>query len=259
METTGDESLNDVTGNENNASEPQEVDEELISIVQQRPALYDPRIPLQERTKLKKKDLWQEVSNCLGEVSPVGAEKRWQYLRDCYTKARRNFKKIQSTEKRSGAAGTSINERNKPSFRYYDAMSFLNDTLEYEETCTSLRFPNRKDTAQVTNNLPVQIHLYIAMNNSNDLENRPPLTSPGISELSVATSSSRKRQHSNNIDEVDRAFLQTLSTNIQPNPIDGFILAEGMRRLPYRERSQLALEFLIILREMEEKLGLLNN
>ncbi|TGZ57696.1 histone H3 [Temnothorax longispinosus] len=204
METTGDESLNDVTGNENNASEPQEVDEELISIVQQRPALYDPRIPLQERTKLKKKDLWQEVSNCLGEVSPVGAEKRWQYLRDCYTKARRNFKKIQSTEKRSGAA---------------------------------------------------------AMNDSNDLENRPPLTSPGISELSVATSSSRKRQHSNNIDEVDRAFLQTLSTNIQPNPIDGFILrlAEGMRRLPYRERSQLALEFLIILREMEEKLGLLNN
>ncbi|XP_024875072.1 uncharacterized protein LOC112456629 isoform X1 [Temnothorax curvispinosus] len=66
METTGDESLNDVTENENNASEPQEVDEELISIVQQRPALYDPRLPLQERTKLKKKDLWQEVSNCLG-------------------------------------------------------------------------------------------------------------------------------------------------------------------------------------------------
>jgi len=55
METSACE--NDVTEDENNASEAQEVDEELISIIQQRPALYDHRVPLQERTKLKKKDL----------------------------------------------------------------------------------------------------------------------------------------------------------------------------------------------------------
>jgi len=55
IETSVYESPKDVT-----------VDEELISIVQQRPALYDHRIPPQERTKLKKNDLWQEVSNCLG-------------------------------------------------------------------------------------------------------------------------------------------------------------------------------------------------
>lgn len=64
---------------------------------------------------------------------PVETEKRWQYLRDCYTKTRRKFKKIQSTEKRSGAAGTPIHEKNKSSFCFYDAMSFLNDTLEYKE------------------------------------------------------------------------------------------------------------------------------
>ncbi|XP_071637717.1 uncharacterized protein [Temnothorax longispinosus] len=146
-------------------------------------------------------------------------------------------------------------------------MSFLNDTLEYKETCSSLRFPNRKDTAQVTNNLfaPLPSFSNSPMNNSNDCtdsENRPPSTpSPSISELFVATSALRKRQHSSNIDEVDRAFLQTLNTNVQPNPIDGFMLrlAEGMRRLPYRERSQLELEFLIKLRETEERLGLLNN
>jgi len=51
---------------ENNASEIQGIDEELISIVQQRSTLYDHRISIQERTKLKKKDLWQKVSNCLG-------------------------------------------------------------------------------------------------------------------------------------------------------------------------------------------------
>lgn len=65
-------------------------------------------------------------------MSSTYVEKRWQYLKDCYTKAGRNFKKIQSTKKRSGAADTFINERNKPFF-FYNAMSFLNDTLQYNK------------------------------------------------------------------------------------------------------------------------------
>lgn len=83
---------------------------------------------------------------------PVEAEKRWRYLRECYTKARRNFKKIQNTETRSGAASTPIHEKNKPFFRFYDAMSFLNDMLEYKKTCSSLRFPKaREEPARVLN------------------------------------------------------------------------------------------------------------
>jgi len=66
IETSVYENLKDVIVDENNTSEVQGIDEELISVVQQRPILYDHRIPTQERTKLKKKDLWQEVSNCLG-------------------------------------------------------------------------------------------------------------------------------------------------------------------------------------------------
>lgn len=67
-----------------------------------------------------------------------------------------------------------------------------------------------------------------------------------------------ERRHSNNINDLDRAFL---NMNIQPSPIDGFMLrlAEGMRRLPYKERSKLGLEFLMKLREAEERLGLLND
>jgi len=71
-----------------------------------------------------------------------------------------------------------------------------------------------------------------------------------------------ERRHLNNTDELDRALLETLNTNIQSNPIDGFMLrlAEGMRRLPYMERSKLELEFLTKLRETEERLErLLNN
>lgn len=52
-----------------------------------------------------------------------------------------------------------------------------------------------------------------------------------------------------------------MASNVQPSPIDGFMLrlAEGMRRLPYRERSKLKLKFLMKLRETEERLGLLDN
>jgi len=43
-----------------------------------------------------------------------------------------------------------------------------------------------------------------------------------------------KRRHLNNTDELDKALLETLNTNIQSNPIDGFMLrlAKEMRRLP---------------------------
>ncbi|KYN22026.1 PREDICTED: uncharacterized protein LOC108759439 [Trachymyrmex cornetzi] len=143
-------------------------------------------------------------------------------------------------------------------------MSFLNDTLEYKETCTSIRIPNRKETDQVTNNFPISSpspsDLFCNDNNL-DLENRSPLTPSPVSEFSAAPSSSRKRRHLNNINDLDRAFLSALNTNIQPSPIDGFMLrlAEGMRRLPYKERSKLELEFLMKLHETEERLGLLNN
>lgn len=64
--STACQNKQDLTENENiNVSKAQKIDEELISLVQQRPALYDYRIPTQERTKFKKNDLWQEVSNCL--------------------------------------------------------------------------------------------------------------------------------------------------------------------------------------------------
>ncbi|KYQ46191.1 hypothetical protein ALC60_14813 [Trachymyrmex zeteki] len=63
-----------------------------------------------------------------GLYTPIDAEKCWNYLKDCYRKARNLFKKQQDVTQRSGAAKTEII---KPSFRYYNVMMFLNDTLEY--------------------------------------------------------------------------------------------------------------------------------
>jgi len=41
------------------------LDEDLISAVQKRRALYDYRIPLKERGRLKKDDLWKDVNQYL--------------------------------------------------------------------------------------------------------------------------------------------------------------------------------------------------
>lgn len=50
-------------------------------------------------------------------------------------------------------------------------------------------------------------------------------------------------------------LLNILKSPTQPDPVDCFMvrLAEGMRKLPYRIRSKLELEFLNRLHEVEEK------
>ncbi|XP_039306454.1 uncharacterized protein LOC120358040 isoform X2 [Solenopsis invicta] len=53
------------------------IDEDLIATVKERPALYDYRIPVKERGRKQKDHLWQEVSNCLkGFYSAAEAEKK---------------------------------------------------------------------------------------------------------------------------------------------------------------------------------------
>ncbi|XP_039311441.1 uncharacterized protein LOC105206094 isoform X2 [Solenopsis invicta] len=50
------------------------IDEDLIATVKERPALYDYRIPVKERGRKQKDHLWQEVSNYLKEKKKVNAE-----------------------------------------------------------------------------------------------------------------------------------------------------------------------------------------
>ncbi|KAM0737119.1 hypothetical protein ACS0PU_000212 [Formica fusca] len=72
---------------EHTAQDTEKLDEDLISAVKERPALYDFRIPVKERGRKRKDCLWQEVSVCLkGLYTSTEAEKRWTYLKDCYRK-----------------------------------------------------------------------------------------------------------------------------------------------------------------------------
>ncbi|CAL1681217.1 unnamed protein product [Lasius platythorax] len=70
----------------------------------------------------------------------------------------------------------------------------------------------------------------------------------------------KRKRNSGNYDECDQILLDILKKPSEPNPIDCFMvrLAEGMRRLPYKVRSKLELEFLTRLNEVEEQLELDN-
>jgi len=63
----------------------------------------------------------------------------------------------------------------------------------------------------------------------------------------------RKRSTSLSNNE-DTTLLKILAENKEPSPIDGFVLrlAEGLRRLTYKQRSMLEIEFLKRLYEIEE-------
>lgn len=43
-----------------------DADETLINLVFERPALWNYKLPIQDRTKLKKDALWLEISNRMG-------------------------------------------------------------------------------------------------------------------------------------------------------------------------------------------------
>ncbi|XP_048515467.1 uncharacterized protein LOC105691584 [Athalia rosae] len=109
-------------------------DEVLIEAIPKRPALYNAQLPVKQRTKLKINALWLEISNTLGGMTAEDAKKRWQYMRECYMKE----KKKQHTYTPSGsAAGNS----KRTSFRHYDLMKFLGDSLPNTQTISNIAVP----------------------------------------------------------------------------------------------------------------------
>lgn len=107
--------------------------ESIIIAVQSRPGLYDHRIPVKERTHLKKQSLWNEVLNIVGGKDVENVQKRWKQLRDCYIKSKRKMKEYLP----SGSAARSRKNR-KSTFRLYEQMKFLDDVLDKSVTVNSL-------------------------------------------------------------------------------------------------------------------------
>lgn len=56
---------------------------------------------------------------------------------------------------------------------------------------------------------------------------------------------------------LDEAFITALNEPVQSDPIHGYVLslADGLRRLPYKERAKLQIEFLSRVMEVQTRLG----
>ncbi|XP_024890297.1 uncharacterized protein LOC112466440 [Temnothorax curvispinosus] len=235
----------------------QEIDEELIKTVQKHPPLYDYRIPLKERGQ-QKADLWRKISEDLkGIYTPTEAEKRWIYLKDRYRKSFNNYKKILKESQKSGAAGIPKNQPFKPSFKHHHLMSFLNDIFEHRSSISSIRMgkkpqPSTSNAVENENSLDEAIFVNTIDEESNEIP------SPTVSCSNTSTLPKKKKRSSGNSDEFDETLIEMLKKPSEPDPVNCFAmrLAEGMRRLPYKERSKLELEFLTKLMEVEERLGL---
>ncbi|XP_025270802.1 uncharacterized protein LOC105257598 isoform X3 [Camponotus floridanus] len=244
-------------GIEVNCSNSQDTDEMLIACVSQKPALYHHRLPVSERTNLKKNALWQEVCNMMGDIMDVtAAKKRWKYLKDCYAKDRKKSNEYIPS-------GSAAPKARKNTFRFYEAMSFLNDCMETRQTVSTL-----PRNSSVSNNPSVSISQALTLRASsiastfNMSENGNTASSSENAEecatLSSNSYSSKKKKSKRDSNSLDEVFLTTLMAEpaAQNDPISNYALslADGLRRLPYNERAKLQIEFLSRVMEVQNRL-----
>ncbi|XP_011881946.1 PREDICTED: uncharacterized protein LOC105569816 [Vollenhovia emeryi] len=138
-----------------------------------------------------------------------------------------------------------------PSFRHYNLMIFLNDTLEHRQTVTSLKLtPDDQQASTSTANIDDLYDVRSSVNNDT-LESRSLSPSSDSTPISVT---SKKRKKSICLDKYEEALVEALKKTKEPSPIDGFVLrlAEGLQRLSYKQRLKLEIEILTKLYEIEE-------
>ncbi|XP_067212780.1 uncharacterized protein [Linepithema humile] len=227
------------------------IDELLIETVEQKRPLWDHSQGYKNRTKLKTDALWTEVSNIMGGVkSPVECKKRWGYLRDNYTKAR----KLMKSYVRSGSSAED-GRPVKSSFRFYDRMQFLESVIQSGPTVSSLPMTLRENSDPSNVSVDGNIETFTrpqSEEKSNDSNSRP-----GSSADSSVSCNSRvsKRLRSEEITQIEAELMSYLKES-QPihDPVHSFcdMLGDILRRLPYNKRRDLQMEFLTRAIEVEK-------
>lgn len=105
------------------------MEELLISCVQARPPLWDSRLPIKDRSKTIRGNLWTEIFQEFGGNPNFSLEflmKKWRNLRDTYVRLKGEYTP-------SGSAAIK-----KKKWEYMDVLSFLNDTISYKTTVSNL-------------------------------------------------------------------------------------------------------------------------
>ncbi|KAG5869674.1 hypothetical protein JTB14_035600 [Gonioctena quinquepunctata] len=104
------------------------IEELLINCVEARPPLWDCRLPLVQRSKTIRDELWLEIYREFGEQPEFPIKylmTKWRNLRDTYVRVKGEYESY----KKSGSAA-----KKKKVWEFYENMSFLRDTLNHRTT-----------------------------------------------------------------------------------------------------------------------------
>lgn len=198
------------------------MEELLISCVQARPPLWDSRLPIKDRSKTIRDNLWTEIFQEFGENPNFPLDfliKKWRNLRDTYVRLKGEYTP-------SGSAAIK-----KKKWEYIDVMSFLNDTISYKTTVSNLdiRSPTDSRSSSIT----------------------PPLPSPTTSKPP------KKFENAKSAQKIEGALLDALTkintvpvpdstlsmSSIPMNPIC-IRISELLEKMPQQPRTELELKLL---------------
>lgn len=113
--------MNNLSNNKNLSSED-EIEEKIITLVEEKTALWDHRIPTAQRSQLKKTLLWAEIAKETGlDIDFI--QKKWNSLLGQYKKSKHEKEGYRP----SGCAAKSLS---KNDFKFYKLMSFLKDVTD---------------------------------------------------------------------------------------------------------------------------------
>ncbi|XP_011049751.1 PREDICTED: uncharacterized protein LOC105143255 isoform X3 [Acromyrmex echinatior] len=100
------------------------MDEMFIDAVEQRPGLWNQKLPVQSEALLYDKSCGMKF---LIILDVAWMKSRWTYLRDCYSKARKKMKGYVNV--RSGSDAETGHPQ-KSTFRFYLRMQFLDEAVQ---------------------------------------------------------------------------------------------------------------------------------
>ncbi|KAG5887535.1 hypothetical protein JTB14_013805 [Gonioctena quinquepunctata] len=108
------------------------IEELLINCVEARPPLWDCRLPLVQRSKTIRDELWLEIYREFGEQPEFSIKylmTKWRNLRDTYVRVKGEYESY----KKSGSAA-----KKTKVWEYYENISFSRDTLNHRPTIVNI-------------------------------------------------------------------------------------------------------------------------
>ncbi|KAF5300776.1 hypothetical protein FQA39_LY11021 [Lamprigera yunnana] len=151
-ESSGSEEPKDAVQNQKNET----LVELLIAEYSKRPALYNEKLPLIQRSRSIKKALELEVYSALqGEMSIEDIRKKWNSLKKEYRKQHAQLWKYLR-------GGISLEEAaaiiSKPLWKNYLAPTFINDPTDFRETESNVARVNEKCSSGISSASPSNYH-----------------------------------------------------------------------------------------------------